>query len=678
MQMRMEIMDQRIWLLRQKIFSRNKSKFRAIQQIAPLLQIISSSQTSWFDASFPASNNSISWQSTIYTTNKLASYANTKWLRVQEICPSCSLFGTSDYLSDIDQGQVGDCYFLSGITSVAEIDARFKKIFVNERNNSAGLFAFNVFIKGAPAIVVIDSLIPIKSSKTPLFATIGTDQSYWGALIEKAWAKVNGNYEKIGSGYNYEGVEFLTNAPSKRISMTSLKPDTIWKLVKDADDSNYVMNVDTPTNNLGDKAVCSFNLPCQHSYSLLGVLVINAADKSQINLYRIRNPWQRDANFSGKFNDTASIWKTVGLDGKTYARQAGLVIAEDGIVMMTSEEMISAFSSITISYVNDTWMTSWYDKVKDQVMSNTVSSKYYFSLNQTTYMYIRLVPYNSRMYSLNCKTVNQLIILRLKNPVTLKQIAFSSNYENANYGLNFSVSGLAAGNYLLEAYVTWAAGAVKDYSIVILAPFDIQITDSNNKTSRPTSHDFSIKELKTIQPKVIIENKNVTTSQIKTNSTQIINTTPVTNTSILPDITQKGPVYSFTSNLTLDYVKMRNSQSFAISNDLNGYLYGQYVQLIKYTNGSSRYELMYVTGLTTKDKSYKSSVKITSGLNPIIYNHSPKYQICTTSKSSRNSTSEILECICNIPINAYPKECGFAVLLPIGAAFIKSYTATLF
>ncbi|CDW73607.1 calpain family cysteine protease containing protein [Stylonychia lemnae] len=554
-----------------------------------LLKIVKSSGDSGL---FPASSNSISWQSTSFTTNKLASYANTKWLRVQEICPNCSLFGKSDFLGDIDQGSVGDCYFLAGITSVAEVDARFKKIFVNQKNNAAGLFAFNVFIKGAPTVVVVDSLIPIKTSKTPLFATIGTDQSYWGALIEKAWAKVNGNYEKIGSGYNNEGVEFLTNAPSKRISMTLLKADTLWNLVKDADNSNFVMNVDTPSNPLGDIALCQFNLPCQHTFSLISVVVIKAADNSQINLYRIRNPWKKDSKFNGKFNDTASIWKTVGLDNKTYANQAGVVIAEDGVIMMTSDEMIQAFSSITISYVNDTWITSWYDKLNDRVMSNVVPSNYYFSINQTTNMYIRLVPYNSRMYSLDCKTVNSKIILRLKDPVTLKQIAFSSNNEHTNYGLNFSESGLAAGNYLLEAYVTWAAGA-------------------------------------TIQQKVITIDKNITNNLTKTNDTQAINTPTAANKTSPPDIVQV--VYSFTGNLTLDFVKMRNSSSFTISNDINGYLYGQYVQIIKYNNGSSRYEII---------------------------------------------TTESLECMCQIPVNSYPKECGFAVLLPIGAPFTKSYSAS--
>jgi len=54
---------------------------------------------------------------------------------------------------------LGDCYFLGGIASVAEDEERIKRVFINEQTNSAGIYAFNVFIRGLPTIVTVDDQI---------------------------------------------------------------------------------------------------------------------------------------------------------------------------------------------------------------------------------------------------------------------------------------------------------------------------------------------------------------------------------------------------------------------------------------------------------------------------------------------------------------------------------------
>ena len=53
------------------------------------------------------------------------------------------------------------------------------------------------------------------NQSNPVFARFGLDNSMWGPLIEKAWAKVNGNYEAINTGLGLEAFAFLTNTPSR-------------------------------------------------------------------------------------------------------------------------------------------------------------------------------------------------------------------------------------------------------------------------------------------------------------------------------------------------------------------------------------------------------------------------------------------------------------------------------
>lgn len=118
---------------------------------------------------------------------------------------------------------LADCYFLAGSAAVAEFDDRFKQSFVNPLTNNAGLYAFNVWVRGIPTVVVVDDTIPYdRPSRLPAFARVGSDGALWGPLLEKAWAKINGNYERIALGFASEPFTFLTNSPSVKFSIDTL------------------------------------------------------------------------------------------------------------------------------------------------------------------------------------------------------------------------------------------------------------------------------------------------------------------------------------------------------------------------------------------------------------------------------------------------------------------------
>lgn len=73
-----------------------------------------------------------------------------------------------------------------------------------------------------------------------MFAGAAKDGGLWSAVLEKAWAKVNGNYDSIAAGHMVEAMNFLTGAPS--IDYTNTDPSTInsigqkaWDIINDAD-----------------------------------------------------------------------------------------------------------------------------------------------------------------------------------------------------------------------------------------------------------------------------------------------------------------------------------------------------------------------------------------------------------------------------------------------------------
>lgn len=68
-----------------------------------------------------------------------------------------------------------------------------------------------------------------------MYSKPGWDGSTWGPLLEKAWAKVNGNYENIEAGSPSEGVKFLTNAPSFFIDLADYANplNDTWNVIND-------------------------------------------------------------------------------------------------------------------------------------------------------------------------------------------------------------------------------------------------------------------------------------------------------------------------------------------------------------------------------------------------------------------------------------------------------------
>lgn len=124
------------------------------------------------------------------------------------------MFGVETEQYDLAQGQIGDCYFIAGCSSAAEYPRRIEDVFANKSINDPGIYALNIYAMGIPTQITIDGQIPFTRYGQPIFANIGYDGALWGPLVEKAWAKMNGNYEQIVGGWMKEAVNFLNNSPA--------------------------------------------------------------------------------------------------------------------------------------------------------------------------------------------------------------------------------------------------------------------------------------------------------------------------------------------------------------------------------------------------------------------------------------------------------------------------------
>jgi calpain-15 len=117
---------------------------------------------------------------------------------------------------------VGSCYFLAALSALAETPENIKRIFAPESQKlcKQGIYCVIFYINGKRTPVLVDSLIPtLQNKQTGKFeplSTTTTEDEIWAILVEKAWAKLHGSYQRIEGGLPSNALFALTGKPSWR------------------------------------------------------------------------------------------------------------------------------------------------------------------------------------------------------------------------------------------------------------------------------------------------------------------------------------------------------------------------------------------------------------------------------------------------------------------------------
>lgn len=207
---------------------------------------------------------------------------------------SGSLFQNGLHYSDIDQGSVGDCYFLAAVTATAYQNPNaISNMFID---NGDGTFTVRFFNNGVADYVTVDRYLPANSSNNRIYADWGggayneSNNELWVALLEKAYAQLNDS-EWIGQdGTNsYSGIAYgnsgaaLKHITGRTVSSdNSLDASDISAIIS-AINSERVITAGTPSN--VDSSIPG--VVGSHAYAVLGY---NATSKK----FRLYNPYGGD------------------------------------------------------------------------------------------------------------------------------------------------------------------------------------------------------------------------------------------------------------------------------------------------------------------------------------------------------------------------------------------------
>jgi hypothetical protein len=250
------------------------------------------------------------------------------------------------------QGELGDCYFLSAISALAEFPKRLKQLIPNNSFTPSGVFEAVVFLHGEPTRVVIDDYFPFIENgegERPDVAFVRFNpltKNIWPLIIEKVWAKVNLSYEDIIAGNSSEAFEFLAPAPIDTY-YHDVHKDTLFEEIQDADSKDYIICSDiTVTENTNVNYLAKMGLITNHAYTVIDTAVVSEPKGNIVKLLKIRNPWGTN-EWLGDWSDKSNKWTPEIKEMLKYEN------AEDGTYWMAFDDFTKFYTSTHICKIKD-------------------------------------------------------------------------------------------------------------------------------------------------------------------------------------------------------------------------------------------------------------------------------------------------------------------------------------
>lgn len=240
----------------------------------------------------------------------------------------------------IKKGLWKNYYFLDVIYSLLKYPSIIYKLFPSILRAKNGLYGINLRINGIWKLILIDDYIPylVDQQYKKFFCYSSLNDSFiWLSLLEKAYSKLCGGYDKIQDGEVTEILDILTDTCTEKYELVCFnKLYLISKLKQDININKYIVFAKANSNT-------SFNIGLLQDGNYL-IEEIKVFKKGEANEYalKMRN------NFSGKTYRGA--WSK---DSKSRIPFLKNDIPEsDTEFYISIDELINYFSSLYICKIH--------------------------------------------------------------------------------------------------------------------------------------------------------------------------------------------------------------------------------------------------------------------------------------------------------------------------------------
>jgi hypothetical protein len=378
------------------------------------------------------------------TPKEIQDLTGLEWLRPAKI------FGHKNYfiydkleINDIHQGILGDCYFLSSVSAIAEYPDRFNKIFITKQITKNGCISVQFYLHGKPKVISLDDHFPCskhRNGKLSFALAYSGENELWVSILEKAWAKVCGSYAQTIAGLPSEALATLTEAPTISYIHRRFGKEKIWQELLKADSEKYIIC----TNSTHETEAEKLGIVNSHAYTLIG-----CKEAQGIRFVQLRNPWG-SWEWKGDYSDSSKLWND------DLKKELGYVLSNDGVFFMTFEDFFKYFPYTFSCKYHDNFIYS-YKKLKPTEPTNMMcakihiynNTKIYIGFHQKTARFYKKIPGYKPSYA-------RLIVARYN-----KTAKNGENYEfiGSDFAcqekLYVSIENLTPGEYHIFAQVNW-------------------------------------------------------------------------------------------------------------------------------------------------------------------------------------------------------------------------------
>uniref|UniRef100_A0A8D0W0G7 Calpain 9 n=1 Tax=Sus scrofa TaxID=9823 RepID=A0A8D0W0G7_PIG len=228
------------------------------------------------DTDFPADSSSL-----FYSERPQIPFV---WKRPGEIVKNPEFILGGATRTDICQGELGDCWLLAAIASLTLNEKALARVVPHNQSfgpGYAGIFHFQFWQHSEWLDVVIDDRLPTFRDRL-VFLHSADHNEFWSALLEKAYAKLNGSYEALKGGSAIEAMEDFTGGVAETFT-TKEAPWNFYEILEKALTRGSLVGCSIDVNIRGQK----------------------------VELIRVRNPWGQ-VEWTGSWSDSSSEWRSVG------------------------------------------------------------------------------------------------------------------------------------------------------------------------------------------------------------------------------------------------------------------------------------------------------------------------------------------------------------------------------
>ena len=428
-----------------------------------------------------------------------------KWVGLSRFRPNPDWVSRVDTIDpkDIHQGELGNCYFLATLSSMARKPIRIQKLFIKGcrekiEYDEQGPWGIWICIGGIWRQVIVDEYLPFNGQNElkPYFSR-PPEKKIWPMLVEKCWAKVSYSYADSVEGTCMEAMHCLTGAPCFSYKLRNMDLEQIVGTIQEAYQKGYI----TTASSLKNDEVVFYGITPGHAYSLFDPMFVHknpatqelefstTREGAQDSIIRLRNPWASTNKWSGKYSRTDSTLSAAA-KGVLYKTPD----VETGDLWISVADFKRFFGDLEICHYIDNYVYTSFpmrridpsfvkiglgEQVRDlpiiYEVTITTPGRYYFGANQ---MAMRAFPPNIRSYY---RIVRASLLLYRHDEVQLTYLkGMASSLLHT-----FIFEDLNPGKY----YIAMAAQFKTNFNFITLSsygPAEISIQVAHNFKSTET------------------------------------------------------------------------------------------------------------------------------------------------------------------------------------------------